>query len=73
MTPENAAQLQARGQRALLEARKAEEADIQRRAAERDLEDALEAAQLAISEYHNGDREWAARWLLQSHKANGGE
>lgn len=35
-----------------------------------DVEDALDAAQLAITEYHNGDREWATRWLLRALEAN---
>jgi hypothetical protein len=40
--------------------------------ATRDVEDALNAAQLAIDEYYNGDREWAERWLLKAHEAGKG-
>lgn len=31
-----------------------------------DIQEALDAAQLAITEYHNGDREWAECWLIKS-------
>ena len=31
---------------------------------------AMDAAQLAIKEYHNGDREWAEAWLLKAMAAN---
>ena len=34
-----------------------------------DVNKALDAAQLAIDEYYNGNREWAERWLLSAHKA----
>ncbi len=37
---------------------------------EADIQEALDAAQLAITEYHNGDREWAERWLTKAAKAN---
>lgn len=30
---------------------------------------ALDAAELALREYHNGDRAWAERWLLAAHAA----
>lgn len=35
-----------------------------------DVERAVDAANLAISEYYNGDRNWAERWLLAAHEAN---
>lgn len=31
---------------------------------------ALDAAELAIEEYHNGDRAWAEEWLLKAAEAN---
>jgi hypothetical protein len=31
---------------------------------------ALDAAQLAIDEYYNGDRVWAEQWLLNAMEAN---
>ncbi len=37
---------------------------------EADIQEALDAAQLAITEYHNGDREWAERWLIKAAQAN---
>jgi hypothetical protein len=48
----------------------AETRQIAARAAESDIQDALDAAQLAIDEYYNGDRDWGAQWLLNAHKAN---
>ena len=35
-----------------------------------DVSEALDAAQLAIEEYYNGDRAWAAIWLLKAYQAN---
>lgn len=35
-----------------------------------DVSEALDAAQLAITEYYNGDRAWAERWLLNACAAN---
>ncbi len=35
-----------------------------------EINSALEAAQLAITEYHNGDRVWAEGWLLRAVEAN---
>ncbi len=35
-----------------------------------EISDALDAAQLALTEYYNGDRAWAERWLLRAHEAN---
>ncbi len=35
-----------------------------------EVSEALDAAQLAIREYYNGDREWAERWLLRAAVAN---
>lgn len=37
---------------------------------ESELAEALDAAQLAITEYHNGDRVWAEWWLLKAVEAN---
>lgn len=33
----------------------------------------LDAASLAIAEYHNGDRAWAERWLIRACEANEGK
>jgi hypothetical protein len=38
-----------------------------------DLYKALDAAQLAILEYHNGDRSWAEAWLIRAQQANSGD
>lgn len=38
---------------------------------EEDVYKALDAAALAIAEYHNGDRPWAERWLIKASQANG--
>jgi len=35
-----------------------------------EVNEALDAAQLAITEYHNGDRAWAEQWLIQALEAN---
>lgn len=35
-----------------------------------DVYKALYAAELAVLEYHNGNREWAERWLLRALEAN---
>ena len=35
-----------------------------------DVSEALDAAQLAIEEYYNGDHSWAEGWLLKAYKAN---
>lgn len=35
-----------------------------------DVNMALDAAHLAILEYHNGDRAWAEQWLLRAYEAN---
>lgn len=35
-----------------------------------DIDNALDAAQLAITEYYNGDRAWAEQWLLNAYAAN---
>ena len=35
-----------------------------------DVSAALDAAQLAIEEYYNGDRAWAEQWLLKAMEAN---
>ncbi len=35
-----------------------------------EINSALDAAQLAITEYHNGDRAWAESWLLRAVEAN---
>ncbi len=35
-----------------------------------DINDALDAAALAIDEYYNGDRTWAEEWLLRAYEAN---
>jgi hypothetical protein len=32
--------------------------------------DALDAMELAIDEYYNGDRAWAEEWLLKALEAN---
>ncbi len=34
------------------------------------LSDALDAAELAIDEYYNGDRAWAEEWLIKALEAN---
>lgn len=34
-----------------------------------EVSEALDAAQLAIEEYYNGDRQWAERWLLRAKEA----
>ena len=36
-----------------------------------DVYQALDAAELAIREYHNGNREWAETWLMRAMEANG--
>jgi hypothetical protein len=36
---------------------------------QRDVSEALDAAQLAIEEYYNGDRAWAEEWLLRASEA----
>lgn len=35
-----------------------------------EVEEALNAAQLAIDEYYNGDRAWAEKWLLKAYEVN---
>ena len=35
-----------------------------------EVDEALDAATLAIEEYYNGDRASAERWLLKAHEAN---
>jgi hypothetical protein len=35
-----------------------------------EMREALDAAQLAISEYYNGDRAWAEWWLIKAAEAN---
>jgi hypothetical protein len=35
-----------------------------------EVDDALNAALLAIDNYYNGDRAWAEAWLLKAHEAN---
>jgi len=35
-----------------------------------EIEAALNEAELAIMEYHNGDRAWAEQWLLKAYEAN---
>ncbi len=35
-----------------------------------EIRDALDAFQLAISEYYNGDRAWAEQWLIKAYEAN---
>jgi hypothetical protein len=35
-----------------------------------DIEQALDAARLAIEEYYNGDRAWAERWIVRAYEAN---
>ena len=37
------------------------------------ISDALDAAELAIDEYYNGDRAWAEEWLLKAVEANRSE
>ena len=48
----------------------AENDAIKERAHQADVNEALDAAQLAVDEYHNGDREWAEAWLLKATAAN---
>ena len=43
---------------------------VKRLTYEADVEDALNAAILAIDEYYNGDRKWAEVWLLKAFAAN---
>lgn len=45
---------------------RAENDQIEQRKRDAEILEALDAAQLAISEYYNGDRAWAERWLLQA-------
>jgi hypothetical protein len=54
----------------LSKARRAEQEDIDRRAADADSADALNAAELAIEEYYNGDGAWAVAWLTRAFLAN---
>lgn len=35
-----------------------------------DISKALDTAQLALSEYYSGDREWAEKWLLAAYDAS---
>ena len=35
-----------------------------------EINEALDMAQLAIMEYHNGDRAWAEAWLIRAYEAN---
>ena len=35
-----------------------------------EIQEALDAAELALLEYYNGDREWAEAWLLKAMAAN---
>lgn len=55
---------------AIQRASQAEDAAIKERAHQADVNEALDAAQLAIEEYYNGDREWAEAWLLKALAAN---
>ncbi len=55
---------------AIQRASQAEDAAIKERAYQADVNDALDAAQVAIDEYYNGDREWAEAWLLKATTAN---
>jgi len=43
---------------------------IKARQREAEVQQALDAAELAINEYYNGDREWAEAWLLKATAAN---
>jgi hypothetical protein len=55
---------------AIQRAAKAEQESIDEHARQADVQDALDAAELAIREYYNGDREWAEAWLLKALAAN---
>jgi hypothetical protein len=55
--------------RELLAAVQAEKEDRESRAYEGHVQDALDAADLAVAEYHNGDRRWAEQWLLAAFEA----
>jgi hypothetical protein len=55
---------------AIQRAIQAENAAIAERAHQADVNEALDAAQLTIEEYYNGDREWAEAWLLKAAAAN---
>lgn len=49
----------------------AENEAVELRGKERELEDALNEALLAIDTYYNGpDREWAQNWLLKAYATN---
>ena len=44
--------------------------EMQRWIYDDDVYQALDMAQLAIMEYHNGDRKWAEAWLIRAYEAN---
>jgi len=46
------------------------DSELQQWIYEDDVYKALDAAQHAILEYHNGDRAWAERWLIKAYEAN---
>jgi hypothetical protein len=37
---------------------------------QKEVSEAVDAAQRAIEEYHGGDKSWAEGWLLKAYKAN---
>jgi hypothetical protein len=45
---------------------KAEDEAIAAKKRQTEVDEALDAAELAIDEYHNGNREWAEKWLLRA-------
>ena len=46
------------------------DSELQRWVHDDDVYSGLHGAQLALWEYHNGDRQWAERWLLRAFEAN---
>ena len=44
--------------------------DLQQWVYTAEINEALDMAQLAITEYHNGARKWAEAWLIRAYEAN---
>ena len=63
MTSRNARKL-------IRELAKNEQEAIDARRHDDEVQEAIDAATVAIEEYYNGDREWAEQWLLKAMKAN---
>lgn len=58
------------GRRLIRQAIKAEQESIDQRKHDAEVNEALDAAELALDEYYNGDREFAEKWLLKAVEAN---